>query len=384
MYMEASAEMKELLEKYLGDKMTPEELERFKVLLAADEHREELENNIENILEQKRFKDLSGVNRDEIFNQIIDKRPIHPFYHVRNRWFAAAAVILVMLGTGIYFRSLHSGSHESAKETVMLNVSPGGNKAVLTLADGSQVALDSTGNKVFQQGNTVVRQQGGQLQYAATATTLPVSFNTLSTPRGGQFRVVLPDGTTVWLNAASTLRYPTAFTGNERKVIVTGEAYFDVAKNDNQPFRVQLNEQTTIEVLGTQFNVNSYKEETSIQTTLIEGAINVRKGTEKVLLKPGQQAQTTTDAIAVYNADIEQVTAWKNGLFNFHNASVEEVMNQLSRWYDIEVIYEGKIPSLTFDGKMGRDLNLMQVIKILKYMKLNFRIEGKRLVVMPS
>lgn len=380
--MEASAEMKELLEKYLGDKMTPEELERFKVLLAADEHQKELENNIEKILEQQRFSETSGVNQDEIFSQIIGKRSIYPFYHVRNRWWAAAAVILVMFGTGFYFWFRHSDLSEKPQEIVMLNVSPGGNKALLTLADGSQIPLDSNGNKVFQQGNTSVQQQGGQLHYAAKGAAM--GFNTLSTPRGGQFKVVLPDGTTVWLNAASSLRYPIAFTGHERKVEITGEAYFDVAKDDQLPFRVQVNGQTSIEVLGTQFNINSYKEEPTINITLIQGAINVRKGTEKVLLKPGQQAQTTTASIAVYNADTAQVSAWKNGLFNFRNASVEEVMHQLSRWYDIEIIYESQVPSLTFDGKMGRDLNLVQVIKILKYMKLNFRMEeGNKLVIMP-
>jgi ferric-dicitrate binding protein FerR (iron transport regulator) len=375
--MEASAEMKELLEKYLGDRMTTEELERFKVLLAIDAQREELEDNIEKILEQKRFNETSGLDRDEIFSKIIGKRPIYPY--LLNRWWAAAAVILVMLGTGFYFWSRHSGVQQ---EIVILNVPPGGNKAMLTLADGSKVALDSADNKVFQQGNTAVKQKGGVIEY--TAKGAATGFNTLSTPRGGQFKVVLPDGTTVWLNAASTLRYPIAFTGNERKVSVTGEAYFDVAKNEQQPFLVELNGETAVEVLGTAFNINSYKEEPGIKITLIEGAINVRKGPEKVQLKPGQQAQPTTASIAVYNADTAQVTAWKNGLFNFHNAGVEEVMHQLSRWYDIEVIYEGQVPSLTFDGKMGRDLNLTQVIKILKYMNLNFRIEdGNKLVVMP-
>ena len=372
--MDASAEIKELLEKYLADRMTPAELERFKVLLGQENG---LEDRIEEILMQNRFEDTSGLDRDEIFSKIVRPSPIYSFPY--RRW-AAAAVILVMLGTGFYFRSQHRGT------VVQQDVNPGTDKAVLTLADGSRITLDSNGVRVIKQGNTVVQQKGGALAYSGGGTVM--SYNTLSTPRGGQFKVVLPDGTTVWLNAASSLKYPTAFTGSDRNVAVTGEAYFDVARNDRQPFHVKLNEQTTIEVLGTQFNVNNYQDEINVKTTLIDGAVNILKNSYKVRLQPGQQAQTTTDAsqqiTVVDNTDTEQVTAWKNGLFYFHHASVEEVMHQISRWYDIEVIYEGKIPAVTFDGKMDRNLKLAQIIRILTYMKLNFRMEdGKKLVVMP-
>jgi ferric-dicitrate binding protein FerR (iron transport regulator) len=209
----------------------------------------------------------------------------------------------------------------------------------------------------------------------------------MRTPKGRMFRLLLPDGSAVWLNAASSIRYPTAFTGQQRRVEVTGEAYFEVAHQPQMPFRVSLNGGAAVEVLGTHFNVNAYAEDEQMNITLLEGAVQCSNGSGKAVLKPGQQARMTTGNSPIRvmdHADIEKVMAWKNGLFNFNDASLEEVMRQLERWYDIEVRYEKGIPRIEFIGKMDRSLTLAEVLAGLEMSKVHFRIEGERkLVILP-
>ncbi|SEW00832.1 FecR family protein [Chitinophaga sp. YR573] len=289
-----------------------------------------------------------------------------------RRWGWIAASVLLLLATGTFvLRSLNT-SHPAQPPQ---DITPGGNKAILTLGDGSTVTLDSA-NRLIRQG---IRQTGGQLVYDAQSTA--ISYNTLTTPRGGQFQVRLPDGTMVWLNAASSLRYPTTFTGGERRVEISGEAYFEVVKDPRQPFKVKIGEQGEVEVLGTHFNVDAYPDESSINTTLLEGAVRVNN---KVVLKPGQQAQAANNSIkTINNANIAKVMAWKNGLFNFEDASLREVMQQLARWYDLQIVYEQNVPDMYFEGEMSRDMNLSQVLDGLQKTGVRFRIEaGKRLVVL--
>lgn len=304
-----------------------------------------------------------------------------------RHWGWAAAVVFLLLGTGVYYWFQQTPRTEITKAYPAGDIAPGTSKATLTLSDGSKVTLDSAGNQVVQQGATAIRQQGSSLQYDTKGSGTAVAYNTLSTPRGGQFQVVLPDGTKVWLNAASAIRYPTFFSGAERLVELTGEAYFEVARNADMPFRVKINTTNTIEVLGTSFNVNAYTEESYISTTLLEGAVRVSSGGKKVTLKPGQQAQSFADQPLVKvleHADISKAVAWKNGLFNFQDAGLQEVMRQLSRWYDIEVIYEKGIPDLEFIGEIERSLPLSEVLKGLRMSGVNFRLEqGKRLIVYP-
>jgi len=218
------------------------------------------------------------------------------------------------------------------------------------------MVLDSLGNGLLatQQGTKVVLNNG-QLSYqAANTTTATGAWNTINTPRGRQFKVALPDGTQVWLNAASSIRYPVAFTGKERKVEINGEAYLEVAKNTSMPFIVQANDVEVL-VLGTHFNINSYSDEEAIKTTLLEGAVKVSTGAATALLTPGKQAAISTGSgMNVQAADIEQVVAWKNGVFNFQNATLEQVMRQLARWYDIEIVYEKDIPHIEFEGDFNR------------------------------
>lgn len=301
---------------------------------------------------------------------------------VSQRWYwAAAAAVLLLMGIGGYFQLRHQ--KELTALAAVRKITPGYERATLTLDDGSVIQLDSTGNRTLQQGGAVVQQQGGQLLYATSSDKNAVTYNTLRTPRGGQFKVTLPDGTTVWLNAASSIRYPTTFLGQERRVEMSGEAYFEVVKNVEKPFKVSANGKAEVKVLGTHFNVDAYPEEGIIKTTLLEGAVSMSTSANPaVLLKPGQQAAAgQADIKVVNNANIDQVMAWKYGLFNFDRSNLPSVMNELSRWYDVDVRYEGEIPSRTFRGKIKRDLSLAQVLEILQDVNVKFRITGKTIVV---
>jgi ferric-dicitrate binding protein FerR (iron transport regulator) len=270
------------------------------------------------------------------------------------------------------------------------DIAPGKQGAILTLADGRQVVLDSLANGIVaRQNGAAVVLRNGQLTYDAVASARPeINYNTITAPRGRQFRLVLPDGSRVWLNAASSLTYPTAFSGRERSVQLNGEAYFEIAKDEQLPFRVNIDDKTGIQVLGTRFNVNAYPEEAHIKTTLLEGAVRMISGKHNAILAPGQAAQISRrageQAIKIIDqADPGSALAWKNGLFDFEDASLEEVMRQLARWYDIEVVYEKGIPPIVFGGKMSRDMMLSDLLKVLDESEVHFRTEGRRLIVMP-
>lgn len=301
----------------------------------------------------------------------------------RLSWVAAAVLILV---SGTYLCiAVYKRSHSAAgMVTKTMDIAPGHNGAVLTLSNGSQVLLDSLKNGIIaQQSGSKVLLQDGQLNYDPTAEKpTEMVYNTMTTPKGRQFQLVLPDGTKVWLNAASSIRYPTAFTNEERKVNVSGEAYFEVAKNTKMPFRVDVDGREEIEVLGTHFNVNAYENEKTLNTTLLEGRIKVRAGAEATL-RPGQQAQIRQTLTIVNDTDLDKVMAWKNGAFNFEDLSLEEAMRQLERWYDIKVTYESGVPDVRFGGKIGRDVSLADLLLILAGTKLKFRIEkGRELIIM--
>lgn len=302
----------------------------------------------------------------------------------------AAAMVI---GFGVYWWSgFRSGDEvarqEKAAKVRLADVSPGGTKAILTLGDGSSITLDSAGNGLLaSQGGTSVTQSGkGQLVYKSggKAENAPV-FNTVTTPKGGQFHIVLPDGTGVWLNAASSLRFPTAFTGKQRNVEITGEVYFEVAHNKQMPFIV-TNGLTEITVLGTHFNVMAYDDEKIMRTTLLEGAVKVARGAKEKLLAPGQQARisaATGSMRVVDDVDTEKELSWKNGYFQFEDESLESIMRQVSRWYDVDVTYEGNSRGENFTGRLPRNSNASSVMKILALSGVKFRIEGKTIIVTP-
>lgn len=312
----------------------------------------------------------------------------------RRYRFVWAAAILLFIAAGAY---LYIQNNQYTKQQVVKNnqpvndALPGTTKAVLTLADGSHIIIDSVqqGRLAIQGSSTVQREQGviaynenspGENQQGKQS----VLYNTLTTARGEQSPpLVLGDGTKVWLNAMSSIRFPVFFTGNTRIVEVTGEAYFEIAKNAAMPFHVKVNEMD-VEALGTQFNVNSYADEPDVRTTLIEGSVRVTNR-ESIILKPGEQAVLASHSSLTidHSPNIDQVMAWKRGLFDFNHASLQTVLRQLARWYDIEVIFEGNIPNRSFRGKITRDLNLSQVINILQDLDIKFRIEGRKLLVSP-
>lgn len=311
-----------------------------------------------------------------------DETPVRRMPASRRWWFAAA--ILILLGTGTYFWITNKKKTSSTTVAYKRDIAPGKEGAVLTLADGSQVVLDSLGNGIVaMQGGTAARIANGSLIYEGKGDQT-VYYNTISTPKGRQFHLTLPDGTGVWLNAASSLRYPTVFTGDTRKVEVTGEAYFEVVKNKEMPFHVQVNNKAAVEVLGTHFDINAYANEQSINTTLIEGSVRVSASSGAVTLQPGQQAQVSGTISVVDDPDIDKIMAWKNGFFNFSGASLGEVMRQLERWYDIEVVYEKDIPQKTFYGKISRDISLRSLLIVLEKTGVRFRIEGRKLIVLPT
>jgi transmembrane sensor len=309
----------------------------------------------------------------------------------RKKWLPYAAAILVLAVAGALFFMTGSQKQQDAPNKIAQvtpgEIQPGKAGAILTLDDNTTIVLDSMGNGVItNQNGTKVLLRNGQLLYQADKTQAIVAYNTMTTPKGRQFQLVLSDGTKVWLNAASSIRYPTTFSKTERKVAITGEAYFEVARNASAPFRVTINEQTEVEVLGTHFNINSYENEESINTTLLEGSVKVKNSEGTIVLKPGQQARVNgEEKIKVLSdVDVEKVMAWKNGVFNFTDATLQEVMRQLERWYDIEVVYEKEVPKFEFYGKMGKDLSLQTVLRGLEKSDVHFRIEGgRKLVVLP-
>lgn len=314
-----------------------------------------------------------------------------------KRWLSYAAALLLLTVAAWWAYHLFSARQDLPVDH-LAGIGPGKDRAVLTLSDGSTILLDSAGSGALaRQGEVVITKlSNGDIVYNAKgAEEGEVMMNTMATPRGGQYHLVLPDGTEVWLNAASSLRYPTIFKGNERRVEVTGELYFTIAPDKSKPFIVSLPNRSAIEVLGTSFNTNAYTDETSMNTTLVNGAVRVKKeGGGSVLLKPGQQAQlpqgsNTASAINIVNADMEKVIAWRKGLFNFEGASLEEAMKQLSRWYDIDIefdkeVYTRGLQHTRLVGGIRRDLSLANVLELLNVMGLHFRMEaGRKLIVLP-
>lgn len=298
------------------------------------------------------------------------------------RWAAAVLAFLLVGGAAIFITTRYPQQAITTGHTIA--IMPGTQKATLTLGDGSVVALNKTGDSAIQQGNTLIKNSNATLLYAQGATKEKVVYNRLTTPRGGQYQVQLADGTKVWLNAASSLYYPTAFTGNNRTVEVTGEAYFEVASNAAQPFFVQLPGKQTIAVLGTAFNVNAYADEKEISTTLVTGAVQVNAAQQQVLLKPGQQLRLDADkaiTTLIPQADIAHVTAWKNGAFSFNGTDLKTVMRQVARWYDIEVSFEGAVPPGTFKGEIGMDLTLQEVLDGLAESKIRYKIVNKEKII---
>ncbi|PSL34036.1 FecR family protein [Dyadobacter jiangsuensis] len=319
----------------------------------------------------------------------------------KRRWlltwprFAAAAVVLIALGILFFSRQRPEtpAQHIAAQPT---DFAPGGERAVLTLADGSTVVLDSAAlGRIASQGNaTVTKNADGELSYQVSENDKTVAgMNTISTPAGGQYSIRLPDGSQVWLNAKSSITFSTAFAGKDRRVKVQGEVYFEVRKENGRPFVVDVDGRQQVIVTGTQFNVNAYTDEPEIRTTLLEGAVRVADTRrESLQLAPGEQASFQTGGrFRKATVDVAEAVAWKNGLFQFRETSLATIMRDIERWYNVEVTYPEGIPQKRFSGKLRRNSKASEILEILKFAGVNFRIEASesagydgRIVVLPA
>lgn len=408
----SEAHFKVLLDRYLNDSISEDELPLFLDYLRQYKNDPTLRDTIQKALDSNSFEGFSDRTRqDIIFREIMQRvanignmeTPVIPLGetgHNRDRknvfakWLSVAAVTVIAITSTYYFLNQKKQGNTIAaiKKTITDlegDVGPGSNKAILKLADGTSVVLDdaATGTIATQGNASVQKLNKGELAYSNTTQKITVPlYNSISTPRGGQYSVTLPDGSRVWLNAESSLYFPTAFTGKERSVTLTGEAYFEIAHNTQMPFKVRANNMT-VEVLGTHFNMMTYENEALTHTTLLEGSVKVTlniKGEPVLTLAPGQQAllKKNAEAYSVLNTDTDAVTAWKNGKFRFNGDDIQTIMRQIERWYDIDVSYRGKIPDGHYSGTIGRDNNLLKVLKIFEAGDLHFKIEGKKLIVL--
>lgn len=392
--------MQNLFKKYLDNKCTPEDV---KELLENFTHPENeilvrsfIMENLEGIdtsaaSSATQWRDATEQTFAKIKMQMEgEKSKIVPIF--KRTWFMVAAAAVLLFSVFAVYKSGINNSNlkqeiakTNAANSAKPDIAPGGNKALLTLADGSQIVLDSAANgNLTNQGNTKIIKLDGKLAYTASGTSNEILYNTISTPRGGQYQLILSDGSKVWLNAASSLRFPTAFAGKQRNVELTGEAYFEVEKNAAMPFTVLVNDMN-VQVLGTHFNIMAYQEESEIKTTLIEGLVKVTKGSAVVSLTPGKQARLNYNGeIKIFDAEIETDLAWKNGLFLFDNSNIKTIMRQLNRWYDADISYEGDVTNRNFSGQISRNINLSRVLKMLELTGgIHFKIEGKNILVMP-
>ena len=336
--------------------------------------------------EQTETAELSQQEQEADLLRISATLPLYRPVQKVQIWprIAAAAVILVLFSAGGYFLV-----HQSSRDLTTVSASailPGSNKAILTLANGKRIVLnDAKQGQLASQGNsTVVKTGDGQLVYNKGENDGAGLMNTIATPRGGQYQITLPDGSKIWLNALSSLTFPTAFNSGERKVTLTGEAYFEVTKNKAMPFKVVSGNQT-VKVLGTHFNINAYNDEPVISTTLLEGAVEVTTATHlNSRLKPGQQSinNRSDHSVKVQQADLAAATDWKNGRFKFSNENIKSIMRKLSRWYAIDVVYQGDMKNKEFVGVVSRYDRIEKVLDMLQSTNtIHFKIEGRRIIV---
>lgn len=382
-----------LVERYLNGTCTPQEQSELYTLVSQSQNDEALKAALDEAWKTYEPDTVmpAAVSGRILSNVFTNAKPIQAGRQ-RNWWWAAAAVLLAAGGATYLVTRQPAAPKQvaviaSQQQRFANEVQPGGNKALLKLADGTVIELDSAANGVLaQQGGTkVTKLANGELAYQQNGNNNgQPTYNTMVTPRGGAYRLTLPDGSMVWLNASSSITYPTAFTGSERNVSVTGEAYFEVAKNEQQPFKVKARDLEVL-ILGTAFNINAYDDEAAIKTTLLEGAVKVTaNGNSTAPIHPGEQVIYAADkALKVANnVNTDEAIAWKNGYFQFNDADMPTVMRQLEKWYDVEVVYEGKVPKRSFGGGMQRTLPLTKVLQILEENDVKFKLAGQKIIVM--
>lgn len=391
--------LKLLWEKYVSDqKLSAREIRQLKALV-QDKHNQELLTELLNsVYEQEQGITPAEYSSQDAFKEVwarlqdeADKvsAPVIPLTSRRQWWkYAAAAIVVLAVGLGIYQWRGSKVSEPVARQqnkTIDDGIVPGGNKAMLKLADGSVIALNDAENGMLtkQGGAKVLKLADGELVYETDNKQAGAGvFNTIITPRGGKYQLMLPDGSKVWMNAASSLRYPTVFDGETREVFLAGEAYFEIAHNPAQPFHVRVNDMQ-VEVLGTHFNIMAYENEAANAVTLVEGAVNVSTPVQQMRLKPGQQVlqESNGNMNMLSDVNVQQVLAWKNGYFQFNSERLDRLMRQIERWYDVSVVYAGTVPDRKFGGKISRSSPLGDVLKALELSDVKFKVEGKTITV---
>ncbi len=378
-------EAKLLLKKYNQGNCTAEEkalVERWylsessKQTLSEDQDQDDFA--AEKIQMWYEISEMSGIENKSKISRII----------LWGTSIAAAVLITISVGSN-FFNTNETKLVLKETRPGVYDKNPGGNKAVLTLADGTKIILDDAVNGTIakQGGINISKAADGSIIYdmpeMAGNNSETALFNKIETPKGGKYQIILPDGSKVWLNSVSSLRFPAIFNGSERNVELTGEAFFEVAKNINKPFIVKTNDMNVF-VTGTQFNVMAYSDENYSATTLVEGSVHVSNLNSNIVLKPGEQVISNEGAkLSKSIADVEQNIAWKNGLFQFNDSDMRTVMNQISRWYDVSIEYKGAVPEKHFGGYISRDSKLSQVLKMLELSGVKFKIEEKKIIVLP-
>jgi ferric-dicitrate binding protein FerR (iron transport regulator) len=376
---------KDLIEKYKLGICTPEE----KQIIESWFHHLG-EHDISDFTEEELL-----ASRERLHSNMLELITSSTPGSVWKRYLSAAAILIFVSFSIFFFLKKQTSIVTKDNSNLVNDIQPGNNKAVLTLADGKKISLDDFGNGEIaeQQGIKVIKSSDGQLIYTLSNPkdfSNSTLYNTIETPMGGQYQVNLPDGSKAWLNSGSYLRYPVKFSGKERKIEISGEVYFEVAKIEGIPFKVQAGEQT-IEVLGTHFNVMAYTDEASINTTLVEGSVKVTNGEKSTIIIPGQQSRLKNGEFEVLSVDIDEVIAWKNGFFVFKNENLKSMMRKISRWYDVEVVYQGNIVDKSFGGKISRSRNISELLKILESTgSIHFEVvpessesNERRVIVMP-
>jgi ferric-dicitrate binding protein FerR (iron transport regulator) len=420
-----------LIEKFLEERLSPEEEKELKAWLAEAAHNDSFFQQITDItVLREKLKIYASADSEAIWKKtlqkideskleggkLLDLYPEKKSFRIPFGKIAAAASIILLISAGAWYYFGQSSKNQTAKtdsnEVGIKNpIVPGSNKAILTLGDGSAIVLTNMQNgNIADQGHARITKTDGRLIYNRKPDSDDASvgqdiYNTVTTPRGGEYQITLPDGSKVWLNAASSLRFPIVFAGNERIVELTGEAYFEVnpqelhttskeatrqkGKIAKTPFIVKINtpagNKNEVEVLGTHFNVMAYTEEGAIKTTLIEGKVKVTSGSNFQTIKPGEQARLKEGAILVQNVDAEDVIGWTSGFIPVGGPDIDYTMRQIARWYDVNIIYKGKKPDVSFEGKLPRAATIENIIKLLNANNIKARLNEKdRTIIVTS
>lgn len=376
-----------LCEKYFKGDCTPEEI----ALIKNYQDEWGIANSLWDYSamgDKNRIKDLLEIR----LQNSLREQKTKVIYLKQWKFVAVAASVLLFISAGLYLfvkknarEAVYTVNHNN--DNPVPDIQPGTNKAILTLSTGKSIVLDSAKNGLLsQQGNAAISKSANGLVVkngADDKSEIQTAFNTITIPRGGKYNIVLPDGTSVWLNSSSSLTFPTMFIGSERKVSLTGEAYFEVAKNKAMPFKINVNNKQVVEVLGTHFNISAYTDEAAITTTLLEGSVKVNYKNTSSLLKPGQMAvNDPLQGITVKDANIDEVMAWKNDMFLFSNENITTIMKKVSRWYDVDVTFKGDMTNVNFDGNYSRSKTLTNLLKNIELMdKVHFVVEGRRITI---